>query len=267
MENITRIGAQAVRAKEEYLFTAGRNAQKEIEDLRQPVSFEDKYDQQWVWAGGKFVKVEEPKPERIVRADRLDTFSLDGLVKFIIADPEGMFKDPDVRHIVLVENPTKVTVIAPQRGFWREREEVAMCNAVVPEIRFGRFMDTDEFQIMVQTCFAESENRAKVLQLSGSIRKEQNMQTADDGVSQRVTINAGVSTAADVIVKNPVTLIPFRTFHEIEQPESPFVLRFNEDGEAALFTGDGFKWKLEAVKKIREYLEKALEGQNVTVIA
>lgn len=268
MENISRsIDAQAVRAKEEYLFTAGRNAQKEIEDLRKPALFEDKYGQQWICKDGKCVTIEEPKPDHVVKAETFSTFSLDGLIDYIKGDPENLFREASVRHIVQVYTPKHVRVIAPQRGYWRERERVAECFAVVPDIEFGRYMDTDQFQVMVQTCFMESENRALVLQLAGSVRKEQNMQTADDGVSQRVTINAGVSTAADVIVKNPVTLIPFRTFHEVEQPESPFVLRFNEDGAAALFTGDGFKWKLEAVKKIREYLEKALEGQNVTVIA
>jgi hypothetical protein len=57
------------------------------------------------------------------------------------------------------------------------------------------------------------------------------------------------------------------TFREVEQPESPFVLRFNEDGNAALFTGDGSKWKLEAVSAIRKYLEEALAGTNVDIIA
>ena len=158
-------------------------------------------------------------------------------------------------------------VIAPQTGYWRERELVAYCKAVIPDITFGRYIDAEEFQVMVQTCFIDSPNRATVLKLAGSIRKEQNMQTADDGVSQKVTINQGISTAADVIIKNPVELTPYRTFHEVDQPESPFVLRFNEDGDPALFTGDGSKWKLEAVEAIKEYLKAALEGTNVDVIA
>jgi hypothetical protein len=168
---------------------------------------------------------------------------------------------------VRVKSPTEVEVIAPQRGYWRERELVAYCNAVVPDIRFGRYMDRDEFQIMVQTCFMDSDNRALVLQLAGNVRKEQTLQTADDGVSQRITVNAGISTAADVIVKNPVSLIPFRTFHEVEQPASPFVLRFDEDGNPALFTGDGSAWKLEAVSTVKAYLKDALKGRNVDIVA
>ena len=184
----------------------------------------------------------------------------------ILEDPEKRFGE-GTRHIVRVKSPTLVEVIAPETGYWRERELVAYCTAVIPDITFGQYMDAEDFQVMVQTCFMESENRAVVLKLAGSVRKEQNMQTADDGVSQKVTINSGISTAADVIVKNPVILTPYRTFHEVEQPESPFVLRFDEDGNPALFTGDGSKWKLEAVAAIRKYLAEALKDANVDVIA
>lgn len=111
-----------------------------------------------------------------------------------------------------------------------------------------------------------SENLSLVLKLAGCVKKEQSMQTADDGVSQRVTVNAGVATAADVTVKNPVQLTPIRTFREIDQPDSPFVLRFNENAKAALFTGDGAAWHMEAVARIAEYLRSNLAGYNVEVI-
>lgn len=263
-ENLT---PEAVRAKEEYLFQTGMEAQKHVDELKAPILFEDKYGNQYIYCDGDYHIAELRKPEKIVKAEPFKTFSLNGLIDYIKTDAEHLFKDPAKRHIVRVKSPTMVEVIAPQTGYWRERETVAYCEAVVPEIYFGRYMNTDDFQVMVQTCFLDTDNRKIVLKLAGSVRKEQNMQTADDGVSQKVTINAGVSTAADVIVKNPVELIPYRTFHEVAQPESPFVLRFNDDGNAALFTGDGSKWKLEAVDHIRQYLAEALHNENVDVIA
>lgn len=256
----------AVRAKEEYLLNKGAEYQRRIDELKAPELFTDKNGEQYIWHDERCERVELRKPEKIVKAEPFETFSLNGLMDYILTDPEGRFGE-GTRHIVRVKSPTLVEVIAPETGYWRERELVAYCKAVIPEISFGRYMDAEDFQVMVQTCFMDSENRAVVLKLAGSVRKEQNMQTADDGVSQKVTINSGISTAADVIVKNPVTLTPYRTFHEVEQPESPFVLRFNEDGEAALFEGDGSKWKLEAVENIRRYLVEALKGFNVDVIA
>ena len=262
-ENMT---PEAVRAKEEFLLKAGAELQKKLEELKAPMFIEDQYGEQYIYCNGKYERVNERKPEEIVKGEPFETFSLDGLVDYILEDPEKRFGE-GTRHIVRVMSPTLVEVIAPETGYWRERELVAYCEAVIPEISFGRYMDAEDFQVMVQTCFMESDNRAVVLKLAGSVRKEQNMQTADDGVSQKVTINSGISTAADVIVKNPVTLTPYRTFHEVEQPESPFVLRFDEEGKPALFTGDGSKWKLEAVAAIRGYLARALENANVDVIA
>lgn len=258
---------EAVRAKEEYLFQTGVKAQKQIDELKVPTLFEDNYGNQYIYCNGEYELAELRKPDKIVRAEPFETFSLNGLIEYIKADAEGLFRDPNKRHMVRVKSPTLVEVLSPQTGYWRERETVAFCKAVVPEIYFGRYMDTDDFQVMVQTCFQEDENRAIILQLAGSVRKEQNMQTADDGVSQKVTINSGVITATDVIVKNPVELVPYRTFHEVDQPGSPFVIRFNEDGKPALFTGDGSKWKLEAVENIRGYLTFALQNSYVDIIA
>lgn len=259
--------AEAMRAKEEYLFNMGKVTEREICDLEGPHLFTDQFGEQYIQFGSQYKKVQKPEPDKIVKAQPFETFSLDGLIDYITQDTEGLFQDPAARHIVRVKSPTKVEVIAPQRGYWRERELVAYCDAVVPDICFGRYMDRDDFQIMVQTCFMDSENRALVLQLAGNVRKEQTLQTADDGVSQKITVNAGISTAADVIVKNPVSLIPFRTFHEVEQPASPFVLRFDEEGNPALFTGDGSAWKLEAVATVKAYLKDALKGLNVDIIA
>ena len=250
---------EAARAVEEYLLTAGRRAQKEVEDLKRPEVITIGPDT-YVSIGGQLKLVTPQKPERLVMPEPFEAYSLDGLIDFIREDVDGFFKSTEDVHIVHVLSPMKVEVVSPVVGYWKERVKVATCTALVPRFDFGEYMDQETFQIAVQTCFEESDNRAKVLQLVGNLRKEQSMQTADDGVSQKVTVNAGIVKAADVIVKNPVPLTPFRTFREVEQPESPFVLRVNEDAEAALFTGDGSAWKLEAVSRIGEYLRNNLLG-------
>lgn len=50
----------------------------------------------------------------------------------------------------------------------------------------------------------------------------------------------------------------YRTFLEVEQPESQFLLRLNEKGEVGLFEADGGMWKLAAKKNVSTYLENAL---------
>lgn len=254
---------EAARAEQEYLVGVGKSIAKAEE---QPIVTEiDGH--KYVAFKGNFNRIRPVEPEEEKQPAAFETFSLQGLVDFIKTDVDGLFGNPERRHIVRVTNVNKVEVFSPVTGFFKKRYLVAVCNALVPQIPFDKYMDAESFQIMVQTRFEESDNRALVLKLSGSLRSEQTMQTADDGVSQKVTINKGVATAADVTVKNPVSLTPLRTFYEVKQPSSPFVLRFNEDSEAALFEGDGGAWKLKAVKNIKEWLEAELAGYNVEIIA
>ena len=62
----------------------------------------------------------------------------------------------------------------------------------------------------------------------------------------------------NVQVKPRVTLRPFRTFLEVAQPESEFILRLNDRGEINLIGADGGAWKLEAVRNIAAYFEEKL---------
>ena len=77
-----------------------------------------------------------------------------------------------------------------------------------------------------------------------------------------------------MIVPNPVKLRPYRTFAEIEQPQSSYVFRI-QDGDHGpsfkLVEADGGLWKNAVMKKIKEYLEfelsEELEKHKITVIA
>lgn len=260
IEQMKCVTPEAARAEVEYLVGVGQ-ALREASEMVQIVTING---ETWTAYKGRLERVKPPHPEK---PDVFKAFSLGGLVHFIKADVDGMFDDPERRFIVRVVNPRRVDVLSPVYGYYQERDMVAECEALVPDIPFGKYMGVDEFQIMLQSRFEDSANRALVLQLSGSLRSEQSNQIADDGVSQKVTINRGVATAADVTVKNPVVLKPLRTFYEVAQPESPFILRFNESANAALFEGDGGAWKLRAVENVRKWLVEQLTGCNVEVIA
>lgn len=253
---------EAARAEVEYLVGIGEK-KRAAEEAVQVLEING---ETWTAYKGHVERVKPPHPEK---PDVFKAFSLSGLVDFIKADVDYMFRDIGTvtPHIVRVVSPKRVEVLSPLNGFYQERFIVAECDALVPDIPFGRFQGVDEFQIMLQSRFEDSANRALVLQLSGSLRTEQENKIADDGVSQKVTIKRGVATADDVTVKNPVVLKPLRTFYEVAQPESPFILRFNENANAALFEGDGGAWKLRAVENIRAWLAGKLEGCNVVVIA
>lgn len=61
-------------------------------------------------------------------------------------------------------------------------------------------------------------------------------------------------------MKPRVPLRPYRTFQEVEQPESEFLLRLDEEGNIGLFEADGGMWKLTARQTVKAFLEKELSG-------
>ena len=54
---------------------------------------------------------------------------------------------------------------------------------------------------------------------------------------------------------------PYRTFIEVEQPESKFIFRMREGGACALFEADGGAWKLDAQNAVYEYLKDRLKEE------
>ena len=67
-----------------------------------------------------------------------------------------------------------------------------------------------------------------ILKVSGNVEAKTTANYGDDGISQKTTIKQGIASKTDVIVPNPVTLVPYRTFLEVEQPPSEFVFRIRD---------------------------------------
>lgn len=127
---------------------------------------------------------------------------------------------------------------------------------------FDRFMSIPEFIIGLQANFAHTDDRQTILELVSNIKAEQSQSYLDNGYSQEVTAKRGTgsSLSTKVQVPNPVTLKPYRTFLEVEQPESSFVFRLQSGHEGAppacgLFDASGGAWKLDAIIKVRAWLE------------
>ena len=153
---------EAARAEIEFLYNQGATAQKQLDEQRRPQIFEACGDT-YISTGSRYERLRPSEPDRIVKPETFAAYSLAGLATYIRSDVDGIFKDEAVRHIVRVTSPTLVEVLSPVTGYHKERVTVARCEAKAPQIELGRYMDPEEFQIMVQTCFQDSENRAKVI--------------------------------------------------------------------------------------------------------
>jgi len=205
----------------------------------------------------KLIPIEEPK------ADSFGVSTLTALVDYI---KESVDKESKP-EIIQVESPTRVYLFSQFSAVDRKREYYLEASADLPSISYNRFMEAEDFNIMLQSRFIDAEDRASVMAMVGNIREENVSSAGDDGVSQSVVVKKGIQSAEEVLVDNPVMLKPFRTFHEVEQPTSPFVLRLQDGPKAALFEADGGAWRNEAMKNIKEYLDEELGGLGVTVLA
>lgn len=160
--------------------------------------------------------------------------------------------------IIHVESPTRVNVLTVLRENF-ERYNLYCATAELPSIILNNFIDLEQMNVMLKSTFVPTEDRDKLITLLGNVTEEGIKTTSDDGISQKVVARTGIATVGNVVVEPIVNLAPYRTFIEVEQPESEFLLRLQNGPEAALFEADGGAWRLEARKNIKAYFKDALE--------
>ncbi len=124
---------------------------------------------------------------------------------------------------------------------------------------------------MLQTQFVKDDVTDKLLKIVGNLSDETSVKTLDDGYSQQVTAKVGVVSVENVELPNPVELRPYRTFREVEQPLSKYVLRMrrnaaSKDVSCALFDVGQDAWEIEAIKNIKAWLTKELGKPDLPVI-
>lgn len=196
----------------------------------------------------------------------LTATSLSSLIDYINGKQEEL-RDSMIIH---VESPTKVCLIS---GLTKERKrEELFCVTTNPNgFEFDHAYDQERFIINMQTAFEQTDETALILTVAGNVESKTVANYGDDGTSQKATISKGIAGKEDVLVPNPVILRPYRTFLEVEQPESKFIFRIKEgnDGQPffKLIEADGGIWKYEAVASIKEYLQENINpALGITII-
>ena len=175
--------------------------------------------------------------------------------------------------IIHIEDYSSVWLVSQKLDQWNRRSAGAHAKlpSDSPKFRFSTWMDPEEFLIGMMTLFEDSnyahgDNR-KVVKLINSLAAEAVTISTDDGFSQQVITRQGMITKSEEKISPRVSLQPFRTFREVSQPYSDFVLRLrSRQGQmpsCALFEADGGEWKNDAIKTIREWFAKELPNANV----
>jgi hypothetical protein len=220
--------------------------------------------------GEKYISRNIALPPAEPIADNLDVHTLTGLADYVRQVSEGDHANLACVHVL---SPTQVEVLGKIEGRHQKRPTYVTAKMLSGgfNFKYNQYLSAEDFIIGLQACFVSSETRAKVLQIVGNLREESVKTVADDGVSQIVTATNKAGFAENAVMPNSIELAPYRTFPEIQQPTTPFVLRVQRSGKegelpkVGLFeTGDA-TWQLEAIKQIKAFLADKVKG--VPVIA
>lgn len=203
----------------------------------------------------------------INRAEKaLKVNTLTGVIEYIKSNLER-FNQPLFLQ-VFDERTVALKGVLDSEG---ERETLVVANAIIPGFDYEYYHPAEEMIIAFQAKFKRTEDRDLLLKVIGNVQEENVRNTGDTGIAQAVTIKTGISSAEDVQVPNPVTLAPYRTFLEVEQPESDFVFRMKEGPKGAIFEADGGAWRNQAIVNVRNYLLDELADEvgegRITIIA
>lgn len=205
--------------------------------------------------------IEPPRPEAVV------VHTLSGLVDLISA--------LSLKEVFIhVEGPTEVSVQGQSTNTAGKRAEFVSCSVVrdTNPFTFGQFYNPEEFVIALQSKFADGGDLQSLLVLASNVKQEAVTINEDDGFSQKLSASAGVHLKAATTAKPRVTLLPYRTFPEVEQPASVFLFRARggsptELPKLALFEADGGKWRSDAIENISRQLRVLLGDNQVTIVS
>lgn len=192
--------------------------------------------------------------------DTLKLSTLSGLVA-MIKHERNTYNLP---LFVRITSPTTVDVFGAMCAD-NQRENPFYAEAHLPHFEFDSYYSIEKMIIALKSRFAPTEDRDYLVKLLGNITDTKSVQTKDDGVTQSVTVNAGIQMLGETRVKPIVTLKPYRTFLEVEQPESEFLIRL-KDGQAALFEADGGEWRNKAMANIGELLRELLKDTEDVIV-
>lgn len=215
---------------------------------------------------GRCYTTAEAYPVETPLPTALTVTTLTAIADYLKSNVDGLKMNEILCH---VESPSCVSLTSNLTGDFSDRAYFMCAKLEQLQLRLNTFHDGETFNILLQSCFMEPEDVAKatdrglVLAYAANVTESVEGNTLDDGVTQAVTVRKGISSKSTDVLPNPVTLRPWRTFPEVEQPASKFVFRAKEGPTFALIEADGGAWKGEAMRNIKSWLEVKVPGLNI----
>lgn len=209
------------------------------------------------------------KDLKVVKTPKVETIrlhTLSGLVQVLRKECFNF----DAPVIVNVDCEEYVRVYSAIDSADRGREIPYDVAAELIEIPFNRRIDYETMMITLKSKFVETPELLELVKLLGTITEENSATASDDGFTQSVVVRKGIAMKEGKVVKPIVRLKPYRTFNEVDQPESEFLVRLSDGAQVALYEADGGAWKLQARRNVADYLKENLadliESGDVIVV-
>ena len=196
-------------------------------------------------------------PNEIDGPEPLVVNTLSGFMDYVAANEGRAAECTDEPQYIQIVSPTEVRLVSVLNTD-NKRATYIKAAALLPEQNFGRILEQERFLIWLRTAFVDTESRKDMIEFCGCVTGNDVMNLDDDGISQKVSVSTYVGTRDAIAPTDPV-LRPYRTFVDIEQPESQFVFRAKKADMGVgfvLYEADGGAWKTAAMATIREYILK-----------
>lgn len=215
---------------------------------------------------GKKYSTKDITPVSAPMPDSISVVNLSSLVDYLKRNVDDLPLDKLICH---VESPTTVSIKSALVGDHEDRKTYIVAKLDQLQLPLNKWVPAEEFCIAMQACFTDYEetptDRGLVLKFAANVKTTLENTLFDDGVTQGVTVRKNLVSVENTTMPNPVTLRPFRTFTEVEQPASSFVFRAQDkDGmHFMLVESDGGAWRSEAMANIKQFMQDAVDGLNV----
>lgn len=234
-----------------------KEAIEKIESMAQPIIKEIGGETFAITADGSANQI---RPE-IDAPATLTLHSLDSLVKLVRTEASQMDKP---LYITVPDHMTAQCFTQPKAELRRERQFYYKAAATdVPGWEDRTQFSFDEAIIAMRTQFQASDDADYALRLLSEITSGAKVTYNDNGVATTVVTQKGIALQGNETIRPIVNLKPYRTFQEVEQPASDFLIRINERG-INFIAADGGMWKLHARENIKAYLDEALKDEAVS---
>lgn len=194
----------------------------------------------------------------IFHPDPLPLNSLDAMVKLVRTEASNMdtplyITIPDHMTVRCFGQPDVAARYFRQVYYEARATDVPGWNEKVT-------LGFEEAQIALRTRFQETQDTLYAMKLVSDISLGAKVIFNDNGIATTITTQKGVALQTNEQIRPLVKLRPYRTFQEVEQPESIFLIRISERG-IAFIEADGGMWKLKAREVVKAHLEDKLSAE------